>query len=106
EGDADRAIPRARVHSSVHRERGLLVAVSADLHGPRGVLRRADELVHVRLDRAVELDRVDRTGVDHRAVTGFRDHLDTARYACPDHPAQVRLWRDRDGSRISAVSAD
>ena len=33
------------------------------------LLRRADELVHLRLDRTVELDRLDRTRLDHRAPT-------------------------------------
>ena len=69
EGDRDRANPSARLHSVVHRERGVLVAVPTDIHGVGGLLRRADELVHLRLDRTVELDRLDRTRLDHRAPT-------------------------------------
>jgi len=45
-------------------------------HRARGVLRRAHELVGVRVDRAVELDRVDRTGLDHRAVPRVRVVVD------------------------------
>ena len=57
ESCVDRANACARLHSVVHRECGVLVAVPADLHGVGGLIGRADELVHIRLDRAVELDR-------------------------------------------------
>ena len=68
--------PGAGVHPAVHRQRGVLVAVPADLHGARGVLRRADELVDLRLDRTVELDRLDRAGLDHRALAAVRADVD------------------------------
>jgi len=106
ESDRDRANPSARLHSDVHRERGVLVAVPADIHGVGGRLRRADELVHRRLDRTVELDRLDRTRLDHRALTTIRDHVDEAGQSRAHHTAQVRLRRDRDGTGIPAVPAD
>jgi MFS family permease len=70
------------------------------------VLGRADELVDLRLDGAVELDRLDRTRLDHRALTAFRDHVDAAGQSRADHTAQVRIRRDRDGPGLFAVSAD
>jgi hypothetical protein len=106
ESDRNRANPSARLHSDVHRERGVLVAVPADIHGVGGLLRRADELVHRRLDRTVELDRLDRTRLDHRALTTIRDHVDEAGQSRAHHNAQVRLRRDRDGTGIPAVPAD
>lgn len=57
--------PGSGVHPAVHRQRGVLVAVPADLRGAGGLLRRADQLDGVRLDRTVELDRVDGAGLDH-----------------------------------------
>ena len=65
------ALERTRVRAFiplVHRQRGVLVAVRADLHRAGGLLRRADELVDLRLDRTVELDRLHRAGVDHPAL--------------------------------------
>ena len=96
--ERDRADPGARLHPAVHRQRGVLVAVPADLHGAGGLFRRADELVDLRLDRTVELDRLDRTGLDHSALTAFRHHVDAAGQSRADHAAQVRLRRDRDGA--------
>ncbi len=105
--EARRTHSGARVHPAVHRQRGVLVAVPADLHRARGLLRRADELVDLRLDRAVELDRLHRAGVDHPAVAAVRGHVDASwAPARADHAAQVRLRRDRDGRGVPAVPAD
>ena len=71
-----RTHPGSGVHSAVHRQRGVLVAVSADLHGSRGLLGRADELVDLRLDGTLELDRFDRTGLDHPVVAAVCGHVD------------------------------
>jgi hypothetical protein len=62
-------------------------------------------LVHLRLDRAVELDRLDRTRLDHHPLTAFRD-VDAAEQSRTDHTAQIRLRSDRDGTGVSAVPAD
>ncbi len=95
----------AVVHPALHRQRGVLVAVPADLHSARGVLRRADELVDLRVDGAVELDRLDRTRVDHPAVAGVRGAVDQTGQPCTDHAAQVQLRRHRHGCGVPVFRA-
>ena len=106
ESGSGRTHSGAGIHPVVHRQRGVLVAVPADLHGARGLFGRADELVDLRVDGAVELDRIDRAGVDHPAVAAVRDHVDAAGKPSAHDAAQIRLRRDRHGHRLPVVPAD
>ena len=101
-----RTHPGTGIHPAVHRQRCLLVAVPADLHRSCRLFRRADELVDLRMDRAVELDRLDRTRLDHLALTVVRDHVDAAGQSSTEHSAQVRVRRDRNGAGVPALPAD
>jgi POT family proton-dependent oligopeptide transporter len=49
---------------------------------------------------------LERTRLDHRALTAFRDHVDAAGQSRTDHTAQVRLRCDRHGTGFSVVPAN